>query len=135
MNDNQKIKAILALIDGVWDDPQLMKIGALSTNEGYNIRKILSHVELPEESMPNFSPASVPVKWDNVEVDPVVMDEEGNCEVTDNPEEATMWSVYLHDVKGGVQCVADVATEKQANDLAALILKAAKNFDNSILKL
>lgn len=58
--------------------------------------------------------------YDGVEVHPVSWNpENGDCETCerDDPELA-MWSVYLHIVptvtEGGVQCIADFATEEEA---------------------
>lgn len=38
---SEAIEAITALLDGVWDNEQLMKVGALHIDEVYNIRSIL----------------------------------------------------------------------------------------------
>ena len=42
MTDSQKLEAIKARINGVWDNPQLMKIGELLTNTQDDILRILS---------------------------------------------------------------------------------------------
>ena len=51
--------------------------------------------------------------WDDVEVHPVARLEDGSCEVVDEGEHS-FWSVYVHLVEGGVQCVADLFSKKQA---------------------
>ncbi|MBE7174531.1 MAG: hypothetical protein INR73_28425, partial [Williamsia sp.] len=38
------------------------------------------------------------------------------------PSEAQFWSIYVHDIDGGLHCIADVATEVQASQLASLLL-------------
>lgn len=66
--------------------------------------------------------------YNGVEVSPVRKYEEDDttyCEVC-KPDEADFWSVYLHRVSGGVECVADLPTEIEANALGDL-LKAAMN--------
>lgn len=70
-------------------------------------------------------------QWDTVEYHPCKNVSSNDKLDTDSVEqcqagEADFWSVYLHDVKGGIYCVADVATEKQAQQLARLIELAAK---------
>ncbi len=42
MTDEQKLKAIRARIEGVWDDPDLRKIGPLNTTQ-YDVMRILEH--------------------------------------------------------------------------------------------
>lgn len=49
---------------------------------------------------------------DGLEVSPV-REEDGCCEVCE-PDEATMWSVYIHRDGEGVQCVADWDQPEQA---------------------
>ena len=81
----------------------------------------------------NFIPVqttSIIDKWDDVEVHPVWDDGEGNCDVCDKGQE-TYWSVYLHLVEGGVICIADLPNEKLANDFAAVIEGAVKNYVNN----
>lgn len=55
--------------------------------------------------------------YDGVEVAPCVSDGEGGMERCDDIEGAIpdIWSVYLHCVEGGVECIADFTTEKEAN--------------------
>lgn len=84
-------------------------------------KKIITAVFVPEQ-------ATTP--WDAVEVQPVCFIDNGaNCEVCDKGQE-DFWSVYLHQVEGGVLCVADLPTEAAADKLAELIRNAAKTFQN-----
>lgn len=55
-------------------------------------------------------------KWDNIEISPVKDDGNGNVEVCEK-KEATYWSLYLHDVTGGVICVSDCKTQEDAEKL------------------
>jgi hypothetical protein len=71
-----------------------------------------------------FIPEAAKTKWDAVEVHPVWQDENGNCDVVDEGNE-TFWSVYLHQVQGGVLCVADLPTKELALKLAELIENCA----------
>lgn len=64
--------------------------------------------------------------WDNVEVDGV-KEENGNISVT-HDNDADFWSVYLRAVDGGVMCVADLPTEKHAQDLATLLRNATRSY-------
>jgi hypothetical protein len=54
-----------------------------------------------------------------IEVSPVKDD--GEFVSVCNPEEATYWSVYLPQKKGGVQCIADFPNEDHAIDFSNLI--------------
>lgn len=78
-----------------------------------------------------FTPKAAEGHWDATEVDPVrqvmVDGKVIACEVCNEGEEE-FWSVYLHQREGGVQCVADVPTKKQAEDLAELIESAAESY-------
>ncbi len=62
------------------------------------------------------------LKGDGLEVSPV-REEDGNCEVCE-PEEATMWSVYIHIDGQGVQCVADWDQPEQAEHHARELIAA-----------
>jgi hypothetical protein len=61
-----------------------------------------------------------PMHWDALEVHPVFEEEDGNCSVCE-PDEATFFSVYVHDVNGGVLCIADLPTLDEAEELRELI--------------
>lgn len=41
MSDNQKVEAIRARVMGVWDHPQLLKLGPLSADILYDVAAIL----------------------------------------------------------------------------------------------
>jgi hypothetical protein len=75
-----------------------------------------------------FYPEAAIDPWDAIEIDAVFEDEDGNCEVvTDSGSPISYYSVYLHQVKGGVQCVADLSTMRHAQDLAELLEEAVKS--------
>lgn len=73
----------------------------------------------------NLYPESAEGKWDDIEVSPVWSDGEF-CDVCDEGKEH-FWSVYLHQVEGGVQCVADVPDMETARKLEALLELACQN--------
>ncbi len=79
-----------------------------------------------------FIPDAAKSKWDDIEVMPVFEDSNGNCEPCE-PEQANLYSVYLHQVTGGVQCIADLPTEKEANELAELLKTAIGSHANNRL--
>ena len=60
--------------------------------------------------------------FDKIEVWPVADLGDGQCE-TCEPEHADFYSVYVHLVEGGIQCIADLPTKKLADSLANLIEK------------
>ncbi len=72
-----------------------------------------------------FYQTDVDFLWDDVEVHPIWEDDNGFCEVVEE-KYAMFWSVYLHRIEGGVECVADVSTKEEAINLSKLILTAAK---------
>lgn len=73
-----------------------------------------------------FVPAAINKAWDNIEIDPII-EVDGGCEVCDKGEE-NFWSVYVHNVEGGVSCIADVPTEEKAIQLSKLIGNAVKHY-------
>jgi len=64
-----------------------------------NLNKVLQFI--PEEAKSN---------WDAFEIHPIVEDENGFCEVTSEGNES-FWSIYLHQVNGGLKCIADLPTK------------------------
>lgn len=74
-----------------------------------------------------YSPDSVPAQWDDIEVHGcAVVADDGSVETVDD-DQAEFWSVYLHDVNGGVQCIADLETSEQASAFANLLEVIVKN--------
>jgi hypothetical protein len=74
------------------------------------------------------------MQWDEVEYHPCKTVNDGeNGQYTEQcePDEAEFWSVYLHDIQGGILCVADVENETQAKNLASLIERAAQFYTPS----
>lgn len=81
----------------------------------------------------NFCPDQAKSKWDNIEIDACVDDGEDTYVVHDE-ETPDFYSVYLHQVSGGVQCVADLPTEEDAIALANLLKNAVNSYtDNGYL--
>lgn len=62
---------------------------------------------------------------DGIEVSPV-REHNGTAEVCE-PDEATMWSVYIHRMWVGVTCIADYADEQDALDYARELLTVYPN--------
>lgn len=90
-------------------------------------------MKLPETK---FYPEAVPDKWDNIEIEAIVEDDDGNCEPVYGKEIPDFFSVYLHDADGGVMCIADCKTEAEAIVLKELLTKTVFNYiDNGYLKL
>lgn len=72
-----------------------------------------------------FIPEEANSRWDAIEIHPVVEEENGFCEVVDEGEES-FWSVYLHQVNGGVRCIADLPTKNDALKFKHLLIEAFK---------
>jgi hypothetical protein len=72
----------------------------------------------------NFLPEAAESYWDNIEIQPVKEIAKGIYETTEEGDE-DFWCVYLHQLGGGVKCIADVRSKKDAEKLANLILNAA----------
>jgi hypothetical protein len=73
-----------------------------------------------------FIPEDADTKWDKIEINPVFENENGCCEVVDEGNE-TFWSVYLHQISGGVKCVADLPSKNDAIKLAQLLNSSTKS--------
>lgn len=67
-----------------------------------------------------FIPEEAETNWDEIEINPIVENENGYCEVVDEGEEL-FWSVYLHQLNGGVKCIADLPTKEDALKFSQLI--------------
>lgn len=86
-------------------------------------------MKLPEIKL---YPSAIPDKWDNIEIQPINEDEDGNCEpVLNNESDIHFYSVYLHDVNGGFMCIADCTSKSEANVLSDLIKITSLNFNNN----
>jgi len=88
------------------------------TNEHYTTGTATKYLDIVPEAVPD--------QWDNVEVEAVtdLGDQIERCKEKD----ADFWSVYLHRVNAGVQCIADLPTKELAKNLAETIRKAVKNY-------
>ncbi len=69
---------------------------------------------------PEFYPNQALSPWNDIEVHPIIELEEGVCEVIQEGKES-FWSVYLHQLDGGIKCIADVKSKIEAEILAELI--------------
>lgn len=65
-------------------------------------------------------------KWDDVEIKPVWCRDDEAAEPCDEGKES-FWSVYLHQVSGGVQCIADFPSKIEAVYFSNLILNISKS--------
>lgn len=72
-----------------------------------------------------FIPEEAESKWDEIEINPIVEDENGYCEVVNEGEEL-FWSIYLHQLNGGVKCIADLPIKEDALKFSQLINSLAK---------
>lgn len=90
----------------------------------FNGYPLKAKVKLPAFTVPTDS------QWDCFEIQPI-KEFEGVCEVCD-PEEAEFWSVYVHLVRGGVDCIADVPGEKHAYELVAMLESVVRNKKPSV---
>lgn len=85
----------------------------------------------------NFVPDAAKTQWDCIEVEAIYDDGEIATPIQhldDGNLPVTYHSLYLHQVDGGVHCIADVPTEKDAIELRQLIETAVRTFtknDNS----
>lgn len=87
--------------------------------------KIYVNIEFLDEQdksikFPDFFPAEAQTPWDTVEIHPIIEIDKGVCEVIQEGKES-FWSVYLHQIDGGLKCVADVSSKLEAESLADLI--------------
>lgn len=67
-----------------------------------------------------FIPEEAQTGWDEIEVYSVFENKNGFCEVVEEGQES-FWSVYLHQLNGGVKCIADLPTKYDAIKLANLL--------------
>jgi hypothetical protein len=111
----QKFEEKFAMVD--WDESDADYIIEIDTftRENLRLRKKL-----------DFTPAAATTPWDSFEVSPVREEPDG-CEVCDKGEE-DFWSVYLHQVEGGVACIADLPSEEHAEAIKQLLENAVKSF-------
>lgn len=87
--------------------------------------KIYVSIELMSDvddsmELPEFYPNQAMTPWNDIEVHPIIEIEKGVCEVIQEGMES-FWSVYLHQLGGGVKCIADVRSKIEAEMLAELI--------------
>lgn len=79
--------------------------------------------ELPKTGFDAFEVHPCKVVYEDKSLDPKIQAVE-QCE----PEEAEFWSVYIHLVGGGLDCIADCETEEQANQLVEFLTALATNY-------
>ncbi len=75
-------------------------------------------------SIPEFVPENAEYYWDDIEILPIKEFNNGICEEVKEGEE-DFWSIYLHQLNGGLECIADLKTKKEAEKLAELIENAS----------
>lgn len=88
---------------------------------------------LPESK---FYPLSIPDTWSGIELSSVYDDGQGNVEVTHNPNNISYYSVYLKDLNGEANCIADLITLAEAKAFCELLVKSVLNYkeDNDVEK-
>lgn len=59
--------------------------------------------------------------WDDVEIHPFIEVEPGMYEVCEDVDKADIWSVYLHNVEGGIICIADFNSYEDAMKFANVL--------------
>lgn len=75
-------------------------------------------------NLPEFIPENAEFYWDDIEILPIKNLRNGACEEVKEGEE-DFWSVYLHQLNGGLECIADLKNKKEAEKLVKLIENAA----------
>lgn len=102
--------------------PELVLVIDVEDGAGEKWTALFNNGEMayPLDRIKFYPEAAHGIVWDNVEIMPVWCREDEVCDVCDAGKES-MWSVYLHQVSGGVVCIADTPTEKDAEDLMTLI--------------
>jgi hypothetical protein len=77
-----------------------------------------------KKNIPEFFPENAEFYWDCLEILPIKkLENEVSEEVEEGKED--FWSVYLHQLNGGLECIADLKTKEEAEKLAKLIKNAA----------
>lgn len=68
----------------------------------------------------DFHPNSELKQWDNIEIHPCKVYKENDKEFWEQCEEneAQFYSVYIHLIDGGLQCIADFTTKELAERFA-----------------
>jgi len=74
--------------------------------------------------IPEFIPEAAESYWDDIELHAVKEIKKGVCETTEEGDE-DFWSVYFHQINGGLKCVADLNTKEEAKKLAQLLENAS----------
>jgi hypothetical protein len=90
--------------------------------------------EKKDEKVLKFIPEEAASNWDEIEIYPIVEDENGFCDVTTEGKES-FWSVYFHQIEGGVRCIADLPTKNDALKLKQLLTKAVRTKKRNSLRL
>ena len=69
---------------------------------------------------PKFYPDQTKTPWNDIELHPIVEIERGVFEVIQQGKES-FWGIYLHQLDGGLKCIADVKSKIEAELLAELL--------------
>lgn len=100
---------------------------------------INKELKIPSKLMLDY-PHAFDVPWDNIEIERCREDKEQDATYPihdENDEQpGDFYSVYAHMTEGGVMCIADVPTEKDAIDLRNMLARAVQTYkDNGYLKI
>ena len=76
------------------------------------------------KKIPEFIPEAAESYWNDIEIHPVKELKKGICETVEE-DNGDFWSIYLHQLEGGLKCIADLKTKLEAKKLAKLIENAA----------
>jgi len=89
----------------------------MKQNETFSI-----NYDINIEFKPIFTTGFLNIQFDEIEINACCYDKESDSISLCITEEAEFWSVYLHDVNGGTQCIADCKTYEAAQQLEKLLL-------------
>ena len=78
-----------------------------------------------------FYSKDIPDKWDNIEIEKCKLIQNKYAEPVYGNEKGDFYSVFLHDINGGVRCIADLPTKKDAIKLTSLLKNMVKSYKNN----
>jgi hypothetical protein len=67
-----------------------------------------------------FDPKEAETLWNEIEIFPIYEDEDGICDIVNEGNES-YWSVFLHQIGGGLRCIANLPSKNEAIKFAQLI--------------
>ena len=89
-----------------------------------HIRIKVIDIKVVSKNFPEFMPKEAEAYWDEIEIHPVKEIEKGIFETVEERQE-NFWSIYLHQLNGGLKCIADLKTKIEAIQLGELIKNTA----------